>query len=359
MNRKSRILVVDDTPSVISLVRSILEAEGYEVFVATGSAQCFEKLPLVLPDLVLLDVMMRGCDGYSVCERLKSDPATGELPVLFLSALASGSDKARGFEAGGEDYIVKPVDPLELKARVKVHLRAAELRALERDLNEELERRVAEQTAEIRSALEEREGLLREINHRIMNNLQVLISLIQQQMGSAKADTRRALEAIQARAGAMALIYRTLTEGESISRVKIGPFIESLIAERVQDLGGTGRVFSCELCELELPIESAMPFGVLASELITNALVHAYPAAGAPALNVPALGGGEIRIRLEAGDGRGMLAVEDDGIGFRPVAEDGTERLGLHLVNLLARQLGGACVLESSGGTRARFEFPL
>ena len=135
---ESRILIVDDITSNIDILVAALRAD-YKLSIALdgpGALKAIEKNP---PDLVLLDIMMPGMDGYEVCSRLRSDEATREIPVMFLSALEDVQNKARGFEVGGNDYLTKPFEILEVKARVKSLLKAkayadAVKEAVEREL---------------------------------------------------------------------------------------------------------------------------------------------------------------------------------------------------------------------------------
>jgi phosphoserine phosphatase RsbU/P len=119
---KKTVLVVDDAPANIQVVNSILK-DIYKVRVATDGAKA-----LVLakteppPDLILLDVIMPGMDGYEVCARLKADPATADIPVIFLTVQAESEDETHGFEVGAVDYIHKPFSPAVVKARVQTHL---------------------------------------------------------------------------------------------------------------------------------------------------------------------------------------------------------------------------------------------
>lgn len=132
------ILVVDDNPQNLQLVAGLLsESYGCDLCFATGGAEALEVVAAVTPDLILLDVNMPGMDGYQVCYALRAADATREIPVIFLTAQRDSDFIARGFEAGGTDYVVKPFESRELLARVHVQL---ELK-LKRD---ELQRRNAE-----------------------------------------------------------------------------------------------------------------------------------------------------------------------------------------------------------------------
>jgi putative two-component system response regulator len=125
------ILVVDDEASNLQLLRQILQ-DHYRLLFAKDGARALELARQERPDLVLLDVMMPGMSGYEVCAALKAAPATAAIPVIFVSALSDADDELEGFDAGGVDYISKPVSPPLVRARVRTHLslvRMEELRA--------------------------------------------------------------------------------------------------------------------------------------------------------------------------------------------------------------------------------------
>jgi diguanylate cyclase (GGDEF)-like protein/PAS domain S-box-containing protein len=132
------ILIVDDTPANLAVAVEYLEDNSFRVIVAQDGEECLERAQLVLPDLILLDVMMPGIDGFETCRRLKSIQSTREIPVIFMTALADTRDKLMAFAAGAVDYVSKPFQVEELLARIKTHLT---LRAMQQQLakqNEEL-----------------------------------------------------------------------------------------------------------------------------------------------------------------------------------------------------------------------------
>jgi phosphoserine phosphatase RsbU/P len=118
-----RILIVDDEPLSRDLVTRILQSEGFQTAAAGDTGQALEALRTGGIDLILLDVVMPGCDGFEFCRAIKSDRAHGAIPVIFVSGLDEPLDRIRGLEAGGEDYIMKPFLAEELLARVRIHLR--------------------------------------------------------------------------------------------------------------------------------------------------------------------------------------------------------------------------------------------
>jgi len=116
------ILLVDDNPTNLQVLFQTLEGIGCKLLVAKSGEQALVIAGRALPNLILLDIMMPGIDGYEVCRRLKSDGATEDIPVIFLSALGETEDKVKGFHLGAVDYITKPFQPAEVIARVNTHL---------------------------------------------------------------------------------------------------------------------------------------------------------------------------------------------------------------------------------------------
>ncbi len=115
------VLVVDDTPANLTLLAQVLSPD-YRVQLAVSGAKALEICRRQPPDLIVLDVMMPVLDGYEVCRRLKADPATRRVPVIFLTALTRPEDESAGFEVGGADFIHKPFNPATVRARVRTHL---------------------------------------------------------------------------------------------------------------------------------------------------------------------------------------------------------------------------------------------
>jgi len=150
-----RVMVVDDTEANIDILLETLVGD-YKVVVATDGESALEDIKRSPPDLILLDIMMPGIDGFEVCRRLKADPETEEIPVMFLSALDDTADKVKGLDLGAVDYISKPFQPEEVIARVNTHLTISSLKkslaeknkALQAS-NEILEERVKERTADL------------------------------------------------------------------------------------------------------------------------------------------------------------------------------------------------------------------
>lgn len=136
--KKIRILVVDDQPDNLSILCDYLNMAGFHTFIARNGQSAIRKAAFAKPHLILLDVMMPGLDGFETCRRLKSDPETRDIPVIFMSALSDTNDKIRGFESGAVDYITKPFKQEEVLARLKTHLVIQQQREELVRLNQEL-----------------------------------------------------------------------------------------------------------------------------------------------------------------------------------------------------------------------------
>ena len=148
-NERPTVLIVDDTPENLTLMNGLL-APAYETMVANNGERALKlALSASPPDLVLLDIMMPGMDGYEVCQRLKADPRTHDVPVIFLTAKTEIDDEQKGFDVGAVDYITKPISAPIVMARIKTQLALKAAADFLRDKNAYLESEVARRTREV------------------------------------------------------------------------------------------------------------------------------------------------------------------------------------------------------------------
>jgi len=140
MNPKNKILIVDDEPVNVRVLQRKLEKNDYEVLMAHNGFECLEKVEQDPPDIILLDIMMPDLDGVETCRRLKENPGTRKIPVIFITAKTDRADKISGLRTGAIDYITKPIDMDETLARIQTHLR---LQAMHSE-NIELQQRLAD-----------------------------------------------------------------------------------------------------------------------------------------------------------------------------------------------------------------------
>ena len=138
-HKNAKILIVDDTQANIDILFRFLNRQGFKVIIAHDGQSAIKKAQFIQPDLILLDIMMPGIDGFETCQRLQADEQTRKIPVIFMTALSEVRDKVRGFEAGAVDYVTKPLEHLEVLARIKTHLTISRLQQALQRKNTELE----------------------------------------------------------------------------------------------------------------------------------------------------------------------------------------------------------------------------
>lgn len=152
MTCKQTVLVVEDSPVNRKILAELLIRQGYRVLTADSGEAALTLSKETLPDLVILDILMPGIDGYATCKQLKAEQTTCDIPVIFISSLDATADKVIGFEAGGVDYITKPFQPAEVLARITTHLRLCHL-----------QRRLEEQNRQLAQEKQKSEALLRNV----------------------------------------------------------------------------------------------------------------------------------------------------------------------------------------------------
>ncbi|MEM7554439.1 MAG: response regulator [Cyanobacteria bacterium P01_A01_bin.84] len=148
LSKTMHILLVDDKPTNLKVLSECIQGHGWKALMATDGESAIEQTEYAKPDLILLDVMMPGIDGFETCRRLKANPITEHIPVIFMTALSDTRDKVKGLEIGAVDYITKPFQQEEVIARLKLHLKLSHL-------NHKLEQQVQERTIELTQSLEE------------------------------------------------------------------------------------------------------------------------------------------------------------------------------------------------------------
>ncbi|MEW6109302.1 MAG: HD domain-containing phosphohydrolase [Nitrospirota bacterium] len=155
VNKKHKILIVDDEEKNLKVIATILNNYGYALETARNGFEALEKTKGFSPDLILLDIMMPGMDGYEVCRRVKGDPAMENIPVVMVTALADRDSKIRGLEVGAHDFLTKPIDTTEIVARTKNLLKVKEFEDFLKQHNKILESEVEKRTLQLKLALQE------------------------------------------------------------------------------------------------------------------------------------------------------------------------------------------------------------
>jgi DNA-binding response OmpR family regulator/DNA-binding CsgD family transcriptional regulator len=199
------ILIIDDSVTNLKVAVDHLRAYSFDILIARSGAAGIERAQLAQPDLILLDIQMAGIDGFETCRRLKANPKTAGIPLIFMTALDAPADKIRGLELGAVDYLTKPIDAAELLSRVNTHLRLQALQDQLRQANELLEQRVAERTAALEAEIRQRVGEQAEKAG--------LLDLVRQQSEQLRQLTQLLLESQDAQKSTMQRAYQQLDQG--------------------------------------------------------------------------------------------------------------------------------------------------
>jgi signal transduction histidine kinase len=181
---RSIILIVDDNQTNLDVLFELLRNYGFKVLVAIDGESAIEQTEYIHPDLILLDIMMPGIDGLETCRRLKADPLTRDIPIIFMSALSETLDKVKGFQTGAVDYITKPFQHEEVLSRIETHLtiRSLQKKLEEKNaelahLNHNLERLVEQKTKQIID--QEKTAIIGRLTQGMVHNLKSPLQVIQ------------------------------------------------------------------------------------------------------------------------------------------------------------------------------------
>ena len=352
---KSRILVVDDISKNLQVVGTILRNEGYHVMPATSGLQALERVSAQPPDLILLDLMMPEMDGLEVCSRLKAEPLTRQIPVIFLTASNEMEHLMKGFEAGAVDYITKPFNAPELLARVRTHLELKHARERLREMNEEKNEFMGIAAHDLRNPLSAIQGYA----EMIIEDAQSLAHRDLEGNGQRiREAAKRMTEMVQNFLDANRIERGELKLNMAIS--DLSPLLQSVLETQSPHATAKG-----QMIQLELPptptlalADVSITFQVF-ENLVSNAVKYSPP-------------GKKIFVRLKAETGVVRFEVEDQGPGLskedqkklfgkfarlsaKPTGGEHSTGLGLSIVKRLVEAMNGKVWCESELGMGAKF----
>lgn len=352
------LLVVDDQPANIQVVGSVLGALGYEIVPAVDGATALKRLNVRLPDLILLDLLMPGMDGFEVCRRLREHPTAKDVPVIFLSAADDKEMIVRALESGGVDYLTKPFNQAELVTRVKTQLALKSARD------------------RLQQLAEDKDELLGILAHDLKNHLggmEMSVQLLRDRVQKLE-DQKITL----------------LAENILRSNSQLLTFVKEFLANSAADHGLTLKPVRLDLAEVTelvieqyreaarrkgLEIHATLPEGDLAvladstaldqvlDNLLSNAVKFSPP-------------GKQITVTARAENEVVTWIIRDQGPGFtaedlsrlfrryarlsaRPTGGEPSTGLGLSIVRKLVQDMGGQITCESNPGTGAAFQLQL
>ena len=361
---KKRVLVADDNADMRHYIRRVL-APHYHVRLAINGEEALAQALADPPDLILADVMMPRMNGFEMIEKLRAVEVTSTIPIIVLSARAGEESRIEGLEKGADDYLIKPFSAVELQARVRTHLSLAQVRerAMEaiRSANQQLEARIGERTRELHQSeqlqaaltdsLAERDTLLKEVHHRVKNNLQVITSLLELQ--ASQAGDPRVFELFQEtcnRVASISAMHELAYRSGSFAKTGLVPYAAQLVQQLVHFYRAEERIeFAVTGGIVSLELERAIPFGLMLNELVSNVCKHAFPDGKT----------GMVTVRVAKGKRNITLDVADTGVGLpKHLHYPTASSLGLQLVRELARQLGAKVSFRSARGTVVRISIP-
>ncbi|MGB9980212.1 histidine kinase dimerization/phosphoacceptor domain -containing protein [Methanobacterium sp.] len=225
-----------------------------------------------------------------------------------------------------------------------------------RNAHDELEIKVQERTSELLATLQEKELLLREIHHRVKNNLQIISSLLNLQIPYIKDEQSiEFFKESQNRVKSISMVHEKLYQSKNLDKIDFGSYISNIVTNLFQtyDVNQNIIEYNLSLDNVELNIETSIPCGLIITELITNSIKHAFPAAESHGSS-----SGKIEVKLYPENEKFTLVIKDNGIGIpKDLNFKNTKSLGLQLVNLLINQVDGFIKLNREKGTEFRIEF--
>jgi two-component sensor histidine kinase len=346
----TRILYIDNDVGIGRLVQKHLERYGYTVETAACGADGLRLLGEQEFDLVALDHYMEGKDGLATLTEIRKRP--NPPPVVYVTGTTEGRVAIAALKAGAADYVVKDVSgtflPL-LRAAIESSLAARELRLL----REAAQAEVREARDKFEALANERALLMREVNHRVSNSLQLAVSLLNMKAhAQSNPDVKDALLAAGSRVAAIGQVHRRLYNSTDVQAVALGDYLRLLmddIARAMED--ESANQVQLETDEMTATPDRAVAVGMIVTELVFNARKHAYPD-----------GSGPVRVLLRRKDDtNATLTIEDEGIGMPSEESLRTKRgLGRTIVQAMASKLDATVRRDAvARGTRFVFDFAL
>ncbi|HKW77891.1 MAG TPA: response regulator, partial [Candidatus Limnocylindria bacterium] len=358
-----RILVVDDEPANVELLVRRLEALGATTYRASSGQDALRLAEREMPDLILLDVMMPGIDGFDTCRRLKVNDKTAPIPVIFATARTEAEDLSKGFEVGGIDYITKPIEPIELAARVRSALFTKKLQDELRGTNEAL-----------RDAERSRQELVGMLGHDIRNLANSLVAFLQlvrlgqldasrpefsELLGLSESNVTELLRMVNALLDVYKMEEGRLEADQQV--VALEDLAKKSMAQLAAEARARGVVLSSDTGDLSAYVDETLVVRVL-TNLLANAVKHT-PSGGSARVEARAAKPGWITLRV-VDTGPGIPAADAPNVFDRFYqAAGGRSRggtgLGLAFCKLAVELHGGTIAVANPGRPGAVIEMTL
>jgi signal transduction histidine kinase len=369
-----KVLIVDDDPKAMAIAKARLAKEGLDIICVENGKRCIETARKEKPDLILLDVDMPDMSGFEVCQALKDDAALCTIPVIFLTASDDNEDRVKGLDLGAVDYVTKPFDVFELRARVRAALRTKQLQDQLATLNHELEERVEQRTSEIKQLLRQKDAFVNQLSHDLKTPLTPLVALLPMLANRTRdLESKRMLGLVMENVNYMKnLTERTLQLARLNSpSVQLKPEKVDLVSEIGNLIDTLSPVF--EEKGIKVVNNTTPPLDVEADRMLIKELMHNLVSNAVKYTN----GNGVITFDITMSGGNVKVSVKDNGVGmaeeqlkhvfeeFYKVDDSRHDRsstgLGLAICQRIIEKHGGEIWAESQGaghGTTMYFTLP-
>ncbi len=383
---RGRLLVVDDKLENLDILLDYLKLEGFEVLLAHNGLDAIQLAQDQQPDVILLDVMMPGIDGFETCQRLKAQDVTKHIPVIFMTALSGTKNTIKGFDVGGVDYVVKPFQSQELLARVQTHVTLRRLQKTLEEKNQRLEEYV-HSLAEKSQQLDEKNNQLEDVNATKDRFVSIVSQDLKDQLGELKGfselihehlddysreDLKKLLADINKPIEQLYGIFENLLTWSRIQRGKIEYHPEPMHVRNI--ISRNLSVLTSKVNRKHISVETSLPedVKVCADSEMVDTIVYNLLSNAIKFSHV----NGNIRISAEQRDNMVEMSISDSGIGiaaehlpnlFRidaqfknpgTLGEKGTG-LGLIICKALIERNGGRISVTSHSGKGTTFAFTL
>ena len=384
------LLIIDDNPTNLEVIVDYLEESGFEIIVARNGEMGLKRAQVWKPNMILLDVMMPGIDGFEICQRLKADESTKDIPVIFMTALDSTEDQLKGFQVGGVDYVTKPIQHEEVLARISTHLRIRDLTVKLNTKREELTqtRQKLIQSEKMASLGRLVAGFAHELNTPIgvavgtASVLRKKSNFINELLEQEEVDEEELISALETIDKASELTLSNLRRAAGLvnsfkrtavdqTSEKIRPFdVKTTIEDVINTLHNKFRQTAIDIqlnCPNNLKVYS-LPSALeqILTNLMLNSLIHGFD---------DGKNGGNIVITVRLEEQHLLVDYSDTGKGIAPenlakIFEPffttnrarGGSGLGMYICyNLITSQLHGTMTCESipSSGVLFKIDYPV
>jgi two-component sensor histidine kinase len=340
-----KILIVEDEELVAQDIKGTLEDLGYEVSAITPSGEeALEKIKKIQPDSVLMDIMLEGeMDGIETAQKILD---LFDIPVVYITAYSNPEILQRAKKTEPYGYILKPFHERDLQINIEMALYKHEAR---KNRSQLLEQKALNKSLE--KAINEKDALLREIHHRVKNNLQIIISLLSLQ--SKYFDDERIHNFFKDyvnQVKSMAMIHEKMYQSQDLSSIDFNNYLQGLVSQLSSSYKKDPKInVFIDSEDVSLNVETAIPCGLIINELLTNSLKHAFPYSRR----------GEIRVELNSdSENKFTIIISDDGVGIPEDIEfPDNGSFGFRMVDSLVKQIGGTLKLDKEDGTCYIIEF--